>query len=118
MIGCTNDAMGKVTKKLQDAGYDISYLTDDFTAVNITKTEKDKDRIQFCAYLERRLLLLFHILSYLPIIVISIKRLLVLSMSTKMMIILLVKVPKRKLKNIKKLDLSIDDLSKLCPSSP
>ena len=45
MIGCTNDAMGKVTKKLQDAGYDISYLTDDFTAVNINKTEKDKDRI-------------------------------------------------------------------------
>lgn len=27
MIGCTNDAMSKVTKKLQDAGYDISYLT-------------------------------------------------------------------------------------------
>ena len=54
MIGCTNDAMGKVTKKLQDAGYDISYLTDDFTAVNITKTEKDKDRIQFCAYLEKK----------------------------------------------------------------
>ena len=50
MIGCTNDAMGKVTKKLQDAGYDISYLT----AVNITKTEKDKDRIQFCAYLEKK----------------------------------------------------------------
>lgn len=54
MIGCTNDAMSKVTKKLQDAGYDISYLTDDFTAVNITKTEKDKDRIQFCAYLEKK----------------------------------------------------------------
>lgn len=53
MIGCTNDTMGKVTKKLQDAGYDISYLTDDFTAVNINKTEKDKDRIQFCAYLEK-----------------------------------------------------------------
>ena len=95
MIGCTNDAMSKVTKKLQDAGYDISYLTDDFTAVNITKTEKDKDRIQFCAYLEKKVVT---ILSYLPIIVISIKRLLVLSMSTKMMIILLVKVPKRKLK--------------------
>lgn len=54
MIGCTNDAMSKLTKKLQDAGYDISYLTDDFTAVNITKTEKDKDRIQFCAYLEKK----------------------------------------------------------------
>ena len=33
MIGCTNDAMGKVTKKLQDAGYDISYLTDDFVLI-------------------------------------------------------------------------------------
>ena len=52
MIGCTNDAMGKVTKKLQDAGYDISYLTDDFTAVNITKTG-DCYHSSGCGYLSR-----------------------------------------------------------------
>lgn len=98
MIGCTNDAMGKVTKKLQDAGYDISYLTDDFTAVNITKTEKDKDRIQFCAYLEKKVVTS---ISYivLPADNSNIDKTIIgFIYVDKMMIILLVKVPKRKLK--------------------
>ena len=103
MIGCTNDAMGKVTKKLQDAGYDISYLTDDFTAVNITKTEKDKDRIQFCAYLEKK-------------VVTSISYIVLPADNSNIYVdknddnIISESAQKEAKKILKKLDLSIDDL--------
>lgn len=52
LIGCTN-TRDKTTEKLKEAGYEITYLTNDFTAVNITKTKENKDCIQFCAYLEK-----------------------------------------------------------------
>lgn len=52
-VGCSNSKSTKnITKQLKDAGYTVKYNSNEYTTVTISESKNGKEKSQFIAYVE------------------------------------------------------------------